>query len=123
MLTKYFPDFRRILNELQRYSVSGKIDTGILVNVSEESYKSLIKFMKEKDFTEVRKWVGKNSDTDSVSLFRQLYDSASTIMEPVSVPQLILILAEYQYKAAFVADHELNNMAAMTEIMANCKFK
>jgi DNA polymerase III delta prime subunit len=123
MLTKYFPDFRRILNELQRYSVSGKIDTGILVNVSEESYKSLVKFMKEKDFTEVRKWVGKNSDTDSVSLFRQLYDSASTIMEPASIPQLILILAEYQYKAAFVADHELNNMAAMTEIMANCKFK
>jgi hypothetical protein len=123
MLTKYFPDFRRILNELQRYSVSGKIDTGILVNVSEESYKTLIKFMKEKDFTEVRKWVGKNSDTDSVSLFRQLYDSASTIMEPASIPQLILILAEYQYKAAFVADHELNNMAAMTEIMANCKFK
>jgi DNA polymerase III delta prime subunit len=123
MLTKYFPDFRRILNELQRYSVSGKIDTGILVNVSEESYKSLIKFMKEKDFTEVRKWVGKNSDTDSVSLFRQLYDSACTIMEPISVPQLILILAEYQYKAAFVADHELNTMAAMTEIMANCKFK
>jgi len=120
MLTKYFPDFRRILNELQRYSVSGKIDTGILVNVSEESYKSLIKFMKEKDFTEVRKWVGKNSDTDSVSLFRQLYDSACTIMEPISVPQLILILAEYQYKAAFVADHELNTMAAMTEIMANC---
>ena len=123
MLTKYFPDFRRILNELQRYSVSGKIDTGILVNVSEESYKSLIKFMKEKDFTEVRKWVGKNSDTDSVSLFRQLHDSASTIMEPVSIPQLILILAEYQYKAAFVGDHELNNMASMTEIMANCKFK
>jgi DNA polymerase III delta prime subunit len=123
MLTKYFPDFRRILNELQRYSVSGKIDTGILVNVSEESYKSLIKFMKEKDFTEVRKWVGKNSDTDSVSLFRQLYDSATTVMEPVSIPQLILILAEYQYKAAFVADHELNIMAAMTEIMANCKFK
>jgi DNA polymerase III delta prime subunit len=123
MVTKYFPDFRRILNELQRYSVSGKIDTGILVNVSEESYKGLIKSMKEKDFTEVRKWVGKNSDTDSVSLFRQLYDSASTIMEPASIPQLILILAEYQYKAAFVADHELNTMAAMTEIMANCKFK
>ena len=79
--------------------------------------------MTEKDFTEVRKWVGKNSDTDSVSLFRQLYDSASTIMEPASIPQLILILAEYQYKAAFVADHELNTMAAMTEIMANCKFK
>jgi DNA polymerase III delta prime subunit len=123
LVTKYFPDFRRILNELQRYSVSGKIDTGILVNVSEESYKGLIKSMKEKDFTEVRKWVGKNSDTDSVALFRQLYDSATAVMEPVSIPQLILILAEYQYKAAFVADHELNTMAAMTEIMANCKFK
>lgn len=123
LVTKYFPDFRRILNELQRYSVSGKIDTGILVNVSEESYKGLIKLMKEKDFTEVRKWVGKNSDTDSVALFRQLYDSATAVMEPASIPQMILVLAEYQYKAAFVADHELNIMAAMTEIMANCKFK
>lgn len=123
LVTKYFPDFRRILNELQRYSVSGKIDTGILVNVSEESYKGLIKLMKEKDFTEVRKWVGRNSDTDSVALFRQLYDSATAVMEPASIPQMILVLAEYQYKAAFVADHELNIMAAMTEIMANCKFK
>ena len=123
LIGKHFPDYRRILNELQRYSVSGKIDTGILVNVSEESYKSLVKFMKEKDFGEVRKWVGKNSDADSVSLFRQMYDSASTMLEPASIPQLILILADYQYKAAFVADHELNIMAAMTEIMANCKFK
>lgn len=123
LVSKHFPDYRRILNELQRYSVSGKIDTGILVNVSEESYKTLIKLMKDKDFTEVRKWVGKNSDADSVSLFRQLYDSASTVMEPSSIPQLVLTLADYQYKAAFVADHELNIMAALTEIMANCKFK
>jgi len=123
VVTKHFPDFRRVLNELQRYSVSGKIDSGILVNVSEESYKQLVKLMAEKNFTEVRKWVAKNSDSDSVALFRQLYDQASTVLQPASVPQLILILADYQYKAAFVADHELNIMAALTEIMANCSFK
>lgn len=123
LITKHFPDYRRILNELQRYSVSGKIDSGILVNMSEESFRSLIKLMKEKDFTEVRKWVAKNSDADTTSLFRELYDNASQNMEPNSIPQLILILADYQYKAAFVADHELNIMAALTEIMAQCKFK
>jgi DNA polymerase III delta prime subunit len=123
LITKHFPDYRRILNELQRYSVSGKIDSGILVNMSEDSYKDLIKNMKEKNFTEVRKWVGKNTDIDSVSLFRELYDTASTNMETASIPQLVLLLADYQYKAAFVADHELNTMAALTEIMAQCKFK
>lgn len=123
LITKHFPDYRRILNELQRYSVSGKIDSGILVNMSEESFKGLIKLLKEKDFTEVRKWVSKNSDADTTSLFRELYDSAATTIEPNSVPQLVLILADYQYKAAFVADHELNIMAALTEIMAQCKFK
>ncbi|CAB4170956.1 HolB ATPase involved in DNA replication [uncultured Caudovirales phage] len=123
LITKHFPDYRRILNELQRYSVSGKIDSGILVNMSEESFKSLIKLLKEKDFTEVRKWVSKNSDSDTTSLFRELYDSAATTIEPNSVPQLVLILADYQYKAAFVADHELNIMAALTETMAQCKFK
>jgi DNA polymerase III delta prime subunit len=123
LITKHFPDYRRILNELQRYSVSGKIDSGILVNMSEESFKGLIKLLKEKDFTEVRKWVSKNSDSDITSLFRELYDSAATTIEPNSVPQLVLILADYQYKAAFVADHELNIMAALTEIMAQCKFK
>ena len=123
VVTKHFPDYRRVLNELQRYSVSGKIDSGIFVNVGEESYKELIKNMKEKNFTEVRKWVGKNSDADSVAMFRTLYDSSTTVMEQASIPQLILILADYQYKAAFVADHELNIMAALTEVMANCKFK
>jgi DNA polymerase III delta prime subunit len=123
LITKHFPDYRRILNELQRYSVSGKIDSGILVNMSEDSYKDLIKNMKEKNFTEVRKWVGKNTDIDSVSLFRELYDTASTNMDVSSIPQLVLLLADYQYKAAFVADHELNTMAALTEIMAQCKFK
>ena len=123
LITKHFPDYRRVLNELQRYSVSGKIDSGILVNMSQESFKDLIKLMKEKDFTNVRKWVGKNSDSDTVALFRELYDASVTYMVPESIPSLVLVLADYQYKAAFVADHELNIMAALTEIMANCKFK
>ena len=123
LITKHFPDYRRVLNELQRYSVSGKIDSGILVNMSQESFKDLIKMMKEKDFTNVRKWVGKNSDSDTVALFRELYDTSVTTMAPESIPQLVLILADYQYKAAFVADHELNIMAALTEVMANVKFK
>lgn len=123
LITKHFPDYRRVLNELQRYSVSGKIDSGILVNMSQESFKDLIKMLKEKDFTNVRKWVGKNSDSDTVGLFRELYDTSVTYMVPESIPSLVLVLADYQYKAAFVADHELNIMAALTEIMANCKFK
>jgi DNA polymerase III delta prime subunit len=123
LITKHFPDYRRVLNELQRYSVSGKIDSGILVNMSQESFKDLIKMMKEKDFTNVRKWVGKNSDSDTVALFRELYDTSVTYMAPESIPSLVLVLADYQYKAAFVADHELNIMAALTEVMANCKFK
>jgi DNA polymerase III delta prime subunit len=123
LITKHFPDYRRILNELQRYSVSGKIDSGILVNMSEESFKGLIKLMKDKDFTEVRKWVAKNSDADTTALFRELYDNASVNMDVNSIPPLVLILADYQYKAAFVADHELNIMAALTEVMAQCKFK
>lgn len=123
LITKHFPDYRRILNELQRYSVSGKIDSGILVNMSEESFRSLIKMLKDKDFTEVRKWVAKQSDADTTTLFRELYDTASVNIDIGSQPQLVLILADYQYKAAFVADHELNIMAALTEIMAQCKFK
>lgn len=123
LITKHFPDYRRVLNELQRYAASGKIDSGILVNMSQESFKDLIKLMKDKNFTEVRKWVGKNSDSDTVGLFRELYDNSVTYMTPESIPQLVLILADYQYKAAFVADHELNIMAALTEIMANIKFK
>ena len=123
LITKHFPDYRRILNELQRYSVSGKIDSGILVNMSEESFRSLIKLMKEKDFTEVRKWVAKQSDADTTTLFREFYDSATQYIDPSSIPQMVLLLADYQFKAAFVADHELNIMAALTEIMAQCKFK
>lgn len=123
LVQKHFPDYRRILNELQRYSVSGRIDSGILLNVNEESFKELVKNLKEKNFTEVRKWVAKNSDADSINIFRQLYDTATVNMEVASIPQLVIILADYQYKAAFVADHELNLMAALTEVMAQCKFK
>lgn len=123
LITKHFPDYRRILNELQRYSVSGKIDSGILVNMSEESFKSLMKLMKDKDFSGVRSWVAKNSDADAATLFRQFYEHANTSVQPTSIPQLILFLADYQYKAAFVADQELNIMAALTEIMAQCQFK
>lgn len=123
LVTKHFPDWRRVINELQRYSVTGKIDSGILLNLTEESFKQLIKNLKDKNFTEVRKWVAKNGDSDSINIFRQLYDTASTNLEAGSIPQLVLILSDYQYKAAFVADHELNMMAALTEIMAQCKFK
>lgn len=123
LITNHFPDYRRVLNELQRYSVSGKIDTGIFVNLSQESYKELVTFLKERSFTEVRKWVAKNSDADTAALFKEMYDNAADYLEPSSIPNLILILAEYQYKAAFVADHELNIMAAMTEVMVQCKFK
>jgi len=123
LISKHFPDYRRVLNELQRYSVSGKIDSGILVNVGEESYAALIKSLKAKAFNEVRTWVGKNSDIESTEVFRKLYDKSVDVMEPGSIPQLVLILAEYQYKAAFVADREINTMAALTEIMAQVKFK
>jgi replication factor C small subunit len=123
LVTKHFPDWRRVLNELQRYSVSGKIDSGILVNMTEDSFKDLLKNMKDKNFTEVRKWVAKNGDSETINIFRQLYDTASVNLEPASIPQLVLILADYQYKAAFVADHELNLMAALTEVMAQCKMK
>jgi DNA polymerase III delta prime subunit len=123
LVTKFFPDNRRILNELQRYASSGKIDSGILVSLSEESYKELVGYLKEKDFPSARKWVAKNTDTDTISLFQMLYNKSSEYMEPSSIPQLVLILADYQYKAAFVADHELNAIAALTEIMTSCKFK
>ena len=123
IITKYFPDYRRVLNELQRYSVSGTIDAGLLVNIGDESYSELIKALKAKNFTDARKWVGKNSDADTTEVFRTLYDKSVDIIEQSSIPQLVLILAEYQYKAAFVADKEINMMAALTEIMSGVKFK
>jgi DNA polymerase III delta prime subunit len=123
LIMKHFPDYRRILNELQRYSVSGKIDQGVLSTVSEESFKDLIKNLKGKNFNEVRKWVAKNSDMETTAIFHELYETSIEFMELQSIPQLVVILADYQYKSAFVADHELNMMAAMTEVMTSCKFK
>jgi DNA polymerase III delta prime subunit len=122
LINKHFPDYRRVLNELQRYSVSGKIDSGILVNLGQESYKQLYLLMKDKNFTEVRKWVAKNVDGDTTPVFRNLYDNASSYLEQPSIPQLVLILADYSYKASFVSDHELNMIACLTEIMGSCKF-
>ena len=123
LIQKHFPDFRRVLNELQRYSVSGRIDSGVMINVSEESWNNLFALLKDKNFKEVRKWVAKNSDIETTQLFSDLFNNANTKLTAESVPQMVLILADYQYKAAFVADHELNKMAALTEIMASCKFK
>jgi DNA polymerase III delta prime subunit len=123
LITKHFPDYRRILNELQRYSVAGKIDSDILVNITADSFSELIKLLKEANFTEVRKWVAKQSDSDSATLFRELFNTATQHLEPSSIPPLVIILADYQYKSAFVADQEINTMAALTEVMIQCKFK
>lgn len=123
VIEKHFPDWRRVLNELQRYSATGKIDSGILVNLQDESFKSLVGYLRNKEFTNVRKWVGENADTDIASFFRKFYDTAHDHMDSSSVAQLVLILAKYQYQAAFVADHEINLAACLTEIMVECSFK
>lgn len=123
VVEKHFPDFRRTLNELQRYAATGKIDTGILANIQETSLKELIAALKKKEFSTVRKWVAENSDIDPTTLFRRFYDSANEVMKTSSIPQLVLILADYQYKQAFVADHEINMVAFLTEVMVECEFK
>lgn len=121
IVNKYFPDYRRVLNELQRYSASGTIDEGILVNISDANLKELVSALREKDFKKMRTWVVNNLDNDPNVLFRKLYDTLMT--EVVQVPQLVLLLADYQYKAAFVADAEINLVACLTEIMAACEMK
>ena len=123
LLQMHFPDWRRVLNELQRYSVSGSIDSGILVSLSDDNFKALVQYIKDKNFTEMRKWVGLNSDNDSTSIFRLIYDNSSTYLKPNSIPQLVLILADYQHKAAFVADQEINLVACLTEMMAELEWK
>ena len=123
VVRKYLPDWRRVINELQRYSATGRIDSGILANTTAESIAQLIEAMKDKNFSQVRKWVGQHSDTDSVTLYRQFYDNASQYFKAASIPQLVLILAKYQHQAAFVADHEINNAACMLEIMIDCEFE
>jgi len=122
LIMKYVPDWRRAINELQRYSISGRIDAGILVNLSDKSFDDLFTHLKSKDFKKMRQWVVNNIDTDASSIFRGIYDRMIDKVKPQSVPQLVLILADYQYKNAFVADMELNVVACMTEIMANVEF-
>ena len=123
VVKKYFPDNRRVLNELQRYSARGKIDSGILSDMVDVSISELVKSLKNKAFTDMRKWVATNIHNDVNTVFRKVYDSASDFLEPQSVPQLVTIVADYQYKSAFVADQEINLVACLTEIMVECDFK
>ena len=123
VIQRHFPDWRRILNELQRYSISGRIDAGILVDMAEINIKELMKFMKEKEFTNVRRWVVNNLDMDAVRLYRSIYDSLYTFLDHSTIPHAVCILSEYQYRGAFAADQEINTLACLTEIMAKVKFK
>jgi len=122
VIMKHFPDYRRVLNELQRYSVSGKIDVGILQSVADVSITALVKALKEKNFSEVRKWAADNGYDDSAKIFRKIYDNLYEIMNKNSIPQAVLILAKYQYQSAFVADQELNLVACLTELMVECEY-
>jgi len=121
LIKKHFPDFRRVLNELQRYSQFGKIDTGILTQIADVSIEELTKSISSKDFASIRKWVATH-EIDSTVLYRKIYDSLYDVMKPQSIPQAVIILADYQYKAAFVADQEVNTVACLTELMASCEF-
>jgi DNA polymerase III delta prime subunit len=122
VIMKHFPDNRRILNELQRYGVSGTIDSGILASVSDVQIQELIKALKDKDFTSARKWVTNNLDNDPVRIYRKIYDSTYEFIKPNSIPQAVLVLAKYQYQAAFCADQEINLVACLTEMMVDCEF-
>ena len=123
LINKHFPDWRRVLNECQRYSVSGKIDSGILATFSDIAVNDLIKNLKEKNFPEVRRWVVSNLDNDTSVLYRLIYDNLYTALVPSTIPAAVLVIAKYQYQTAFVADQEINMLAALTEIMVECKFK
>ena len=123
LINKHFPDWRRVLNECQRYSVSGKIDSGILAAFSDVAVDDLIKNLKAKNFPEVRKWVNNNMDNDTSVLFRRIYDSLYESLVPTTIPAAVLVIAKYQYQMAFVADQEINMLACLTEIMVECKFK
>lgn len=122
LVKKHFPDFRRVINELQRYAQLGKIDVGILSQIGDVSITQIVKHMKEKDFASVRKWAA-TTDIDPTTFFRKLYDNLYEILKPSSIPQIVLILADYQYKQAFVADQEINLVACLTQIMADGEFK
>jgi len=123
VIEKHFPDFRRVLTELQSYAASGKIDEGIFVNLKQESIDELFAFLKAKNFTEMRKWVAKNSDQDMNEMFRRIYDAGGTRVAFKSQPGFVVTLADYMYKANFVADQEINMIAFLTEIMIECEFE
>jgi DNA polymerase III delta prime subunit len=123
LVSTYFPDFRRVLNECQRYATSGKIDAGILASFSDISVNELIKNLKDKNFTEVRKWVVSNLDNDTTAILRKIYDSLYENLVPASIPAAVLVIAKYQYQGSFVADQEINLLAALTELMCECEFK
>ena len=123
LINKHFPDWRRVLNECQRYSVSGKIDSGILATFSDVAVNDLLKNLKDKNFPEVRKWVVSNLDNDTTVLLRRIYDALYNALENNSIPAAVLVLAKYQYQSAFVADQEINMLACLTEIMVECEFK
>jgi len=123
LINKFFPDWRRCLNELQRYSASGQIDAGILVNLSSENIKELVGFMKAKEFTNVRKWIVNNLDNDPSRIFRTIYNSLYDNLDHSTIPHAVVIIADYQHKSAFVADQEINMLACMTELMSQVKFK
>ena len=122
LIKKHFPDFRRVINELQRFSKFGKIDTGVLAQIIDVSLADIIKFIKDKDFGAIRKWVASN-DVDPASLYRKLYDNLYEVLKPQSIPQAVIIIADYQYKQAFVADQEINLVACLTELMVSLEFK
>ena len=123
LINKYFPDWRRVLNECQRYSVGGKIDVGILANLDNVNVKELVGYLKAKEFPNVRKWIVQNLDNDPSVILRKVYDSIYEYMKPKSIPEAVLIIAKYQYQSAFAADQEINLLAALTEIMCSCEFK
>ena len=123
LINKFFPDFRRVLNELQKYSSSGTIDSGVLSNLDDESLNEVIGFIKNKEFSKMRKWVALNIHNDPQAIYRKIYDSLFTKMENNSIPQAIIILSDYTYKSAFVADQEVNMVACLTELMMECKIK
>lgn len=123
VIMRYVPDWRRCINELQRYAATGKIDSGILLDLTSDAFGELIQLMKAKKFSEVRLWIKEHADIETATLYRTFYDQASKLFEPASVPALIMILGEYQSHAAFVADHEINNAACFARIMAECLFK
>ena len=123
LINKHFPDWRRVLNECQRYSVGGQIDSGILAAFSDIAVNDLLQNLKEKNFPEVRKWVVANMDNDTTVLLRRIYDALYSALENNSIPAAVLVLAKYQYQSAFVADQEINMLACLTEIMVECEFK